>query len=99
MGRGYHLTWRKIFSERMSTASQHTERTRLRVPGPGHPWYRVAPDAIFGGFAFVMATGIVSVATALVGFGPISSALFALNLVAYPVLCLLLVAALFGGPL
>src|SRR3954447_2616681 len=83
----------------MITASQRTERTRPRVAGSGHPWYRVAPEVIFGGFAFVMATGIVSVATALVGFGPISSALFGLNLAAYPILCLLLVAALFGDPL
>src|SRR3954463_13300947 len=83
----------------MITASQRTERTRPRVAGSGHPWYRVAPEVIFGGFAFVMATGIVSVATELVGFGPISSALFGLNLIAYPVLCLLLAAALFGDPL
>jgi tellurite resistance protein TehA-like permease len=83
----------------MTTASQRTGRTRPRTAGPGQPWYRIAPEVIFGGFACVMATGIVSVATGLVGFGPISSALFGLNLVIYPVLCLLLVAALPGDPL
>lgn len=86
----------EAIAQPMIVAQQNTGRTRPRVPRPGQPWYRVAPESIFGGFAFVMATGIVSVATGLVGFEPISSALFGLNLVIYPVLCVLLVAALFG---
>jgi len=39
-----------------------------------------------GYFALVMATGIVSIAAELLGMTPVASGLFAINLVAYPVL-------------
>jgi hypothetical protein len=53
------------------------------LPGGRHGWLaRVAP----GYFAFVMATGIVSLAAHLQEVPLVPVALFALNLVAYPAL-------------
>jgi len=42
-----------------------------------------------GGFAFVMATGIVSLAAMRLGYEKVAALLFAVNLVAFPVLCAL----------
>ncbi|HEX6441782.1 MAG TPA: tellurite resistance/C4-dicarboxylate transporter family protein [Stellaceae bacterium] len=51
---------------------------------------RTPGATLYGYFAFVMATGIVSIAAGLIGLGWISDALFALNLAVFPVLCVLL---------
>ena len=51
-----------------------------------------------GSFAFVMATGIVSIAAARAGPLPIAELLFAANLVAFPALCLLFVVRLWQRP-
>src|SRR5438309_11248765 len=61
-------------------------------------WYSMPPAAIFGGFGFVMATGIVSIAAGLVGLGIVSSVLFGLNLLIYPLLCAALVMTLLAEP-
>src|SRR3954471_20801409 len=61
-------------------------------------WYSMPPAAIFGGFGFVMATGIVSIAAGLVGLGVISSVLFGLNLLVYPLVCAALVMTLLAEP-
>ena len=60
-----------------------TPVTLLRHPIPGNLPY--------GSFAFVMATGIVSIATRLNGLAWLSGALFALNLSAFALLWLLLI--------
>jgi tellurite resistance protein TehA-like permease len=60
--------------------------------------------SLFGGavpadcFAFVMATGIVSIAAGLQGLGPIAAILFAINLIAFPVLAVLALSRLFCYP-
>jgi hypothetical protein len=51
-----------------------------------------------GSFAFVMATGIVSIAAAQLGRGEIAAALFAINLVAFPLLCVLMLIRMFQRP-
>jgi tellurite resistance protein TehA-like permease len=61
---------------------------KLSVPGA----------ALYGYFAFVMATGIVSIAAGLTGLGWISDALFGLNLAIFPVLCVLLALRTFRAP-
>ena len=43
-----------------------------------------------GSFAFVMATGIVSIAAMRLGHDAIGTVLFALNLIAFPLLCVLM---------
>ena len=55
-------------------------------------------DLPAGGFAFVMATGIVSIAAMRLGHGEIGVVLFALNLVAFPLLCVLLLVRSFRHP-
>jgi tellurite resistance protein TehA-like permease len=47
-------------------------------------------DVSSGTFAFVMATGIVSIAAALNGIGPVATALFFINLIAFSAIWLLL---------
>src|SRR5215472_5280807 len=47
---------------------------------------RLVRDLPGGSFAFVMATGIVSIADDLVGFGGLAAVLLAISLVAFPVL-------------
>ena len=47
-----------------------------------------APETIFSGFAVVMATGIVSIATGLIGFDKVSTTLFGLNLLTIGLLLL-----------
>ncbi|HEX3863007.1 MAG TPA: tellurite resistance/C4-dicarboxylate transporter family protein [Stellaceae bacterium] len=59
---------------------------------------RVAAMFTPGSFAFVMATGIVSIAAASVGLGGIARVLFAINLVAFPGLWLLLLVRLCRRP-
>lgn len=56
------------------------------------------PRALYGCFAFVMATGIVSIAAGLVGFGRVSDFLFLVNLAVFPVLSTLLVTSLLLEP-
>ena len=51
-----------------------------------------------GSFAFVMATGIVSIAATQLGRGEIAAALFAINLVAFPLLCVLMLIRMFQRP-
>jgi tellurite resistance protein TehA-like permease len=56
---------------------------------PAEPHFkitRLAGTLPSGSFAFVMATGIVSIAALLLGFGRIAKVLFAINLIAYGVL-------------
>ncbi|MBV9150859.1 MAG: tellurite resistance/C4-dicarboxylate transporter family protein [Alphaproteobacteria bacterium] len=64
----------------------------------GAPRYVPSALRLSGGFAFVMATGIVSIAARLVGVPVISTALFALNLVAFPGLWIAVAAGLLRGP-
>ena len=57
---------------------------------PGQPaMARLVTDLPSGSFAFVMATGIVSIAAELLGFGRIASLLLAVNSVAFLVLWIL----------
>jgi tellurite resistance protein TehA-like permease len=49
-------------------------------------------------FAFVMASGIVSIASLRLGHREIAAALFAVNLVAFPLLCLLMLVRLLQHP-
>jgi hypothetical protein len=51
-----------------------------------------------GSFAFVMATGIVSIAAMRLGRGEVAAALFAINLIAFPLLCVLMLVRLFRHP-
>jgi tellurite resistance protein TehA-like permease len=51
-----------------------------------------------GSFAFVMATGIVSIAALRLGRGEVAAALFAVNLVAFPLLCVLMLVRLIRHP-
>jgi len=51
-----------------------------------------------GSFAFVMATGIVSIAAMRLGRGEVAAALFAVNLVAFPLLCMLMLVRLLQHP-
>jgi tellurite resistance protein TehA-like permease len=51
-----------------------------------------------GSFAFVMATGIVSIAAMRLGRGEIAAALFAVNLVAFPLLWVLMLVRLVRCP-
>ena len=61
--------------------------------------FRSGLQGLFPGyFAFVMATGIVSVASFGMGINWFALALVAINLVGYAVLCLLLLARLFLFP-
>ena len=55
---------------------------------------RAAADLFPGYFALVMATGIISVACFLLGMKTISLALLVINIIAYAVLCLLLLLRL-----
>ncbi len=50
---------------------------------------RLVGDLPGGSFAFVMATGIVSIALARLGFGRIAAVLFAIDVVAFPLLWIL----------
>jgi len=56
-------------------------------------------DFPVGGFAFVMATGIISIAAAQLGHSQLSRLLFLLNLVAFPALWLLTLLRLVHFPL
>jgi tellurite resistance protein TehA-like permease len=58
----------------------------------------LSAGVLYGCFAFVMATGIVSIAARLVGLGPVSSVLFCVNLVAFPVLAALFAVRLLCDP-
>ena len=51
-----------------------------------------------GSFAFVMATGIVSIAALRLGRGEVAAALLAVNLIAFPLLCVLMFVRLFQHP-
>ncbi len=68
------------------------------APDNGEPRALVSVSMLYGGFAFVMATGIVSIATRLAGLGLVSSALFAINLIAFPGLAILFGVRLFCHP-
>jgi len=52
-----------------------------------------------GSFAFVMATGIVSIAAARLGFRPIAIILLAVNLIGFPLLWVLVLARFSCYPL
>jgi tellurite resistance protein TehA-like permease len=52
-----------------------------------------------GSFAFIMATGIVSLAAIPLGHDNIAAALFALNLLAFPLLCVFMLFRLIQHPL
>ena len=45
-----------------------------------------------------MATGIVSIAAMRLGRGEVAAALFAINLIAFPLLCVLMLVRLFRHP-
>ena len=64
------------------------KRSRLLVPA----------GALYGGFAFVMATGIVSIAARLVGLTLVSAVLLVVNLIAFPALWALFAAHLACDP-
>jgi len=51
-----------------------------------------------GGFAMVMATGIVSIAARLLSHAAVGWALLAINAVLYPLLCVALLVRLARGP-
>jgi tellurite resistance protein TehA-like permease len=51
-----------------------------------------------GSFVFVMATGIVSIAAMRLDYGKVGASLFALNLVAFPLLCVLMLVRVFRHP-
>src|SRR6185436_20309494 len=55
---------------------------------------RTAEDLFPGYFALVMATGIISIACFLVEMKTIALGLLGINLLAYPILCLLLLVRL-----
>jgi tellurite resistance protein TehA-like permease len=55
-------------------------------------------DLAGGSFAFVMATGIVSLAAMRLGYEEVSAALFAVNLAAFPLLSVLVLVRLFRRP-
>ena len=55
-------------------------------------------DLSGGSFAFVMATGIVSIAALRLGRGEVAAALLAVNLIAFPLLCVLMLARLLRYP-
>src|SRR5215469_14209764 len=55
-------------------------------------------DLPSGSFAFVMATGTVSIAAMRLGRGEIAAALFAVNLVAFPLLRVLMLIRMFRRP-
>src|ERR1043165_8048624 len=59
-----------------------------------NPFSRAAADLFPGYFALVMATGIISVACFLLGMKTISLVLLVINVIAYVVLCLLLLLRL-----
>jgi len=59
-----------------------------------NPLSRVAADLFPGYFALVMATGIISIACFLLGMKTISLVLLIINVIAYAVLCLLLLLRL-----
>ena len=61
----------------------------------GKPWYAALPG---GGFAFVMATGIVSIAALREDLGPVAKTLFAINLIAFPLLLVLLLWRMLRDP-
>src|SRR6185503_13926865 len=60
----------------------------------GNVLARAAADLFPGYFALVMATGIISIACFLLGMKTISLVLLVINVVAYVVLCVLLVVRL-----
>jgi tellurite resistance protein TehA-like permease len=49
-------------------------------------------------FAFVMATGIVSIAAMRLDYGEVGAVLFAINLIAFPLLCVLMLIRLIQHP-
>ena len=51
-----------------------------------------------GSFAFVMTTGIVSLAAMRLGYDEVAAALFAVNLAAFPLLCVLMLVRLIRHP-
>src|SRR5215472_16142107 len=55
-------------------------------------------DLSGGSFAFVMATGIVSIAASRLGHGEVGAILFAVNLISFPLLCVLMLVRLFQRP-
>jgi tellurite resistance protein TehA-like permease len=65
----------------------------MNDPKP-NPFARAAADLFPGYFALVMATGIISIASFLLGMRTISLGLLVIDVVAYVVLCLLLVVRL-----
>ena len=72
---------------------------------PGHPLPPTASDSLDsfrrsfpGGFALVMATGIVSVALDGQGHGLVAHALFGINLAAYALFCVAGVARITAAP-
>lgn len=60
----------------------------------GNPLSRAAADLFPGYFALVMATGIISIACFLLGMKAVSFVLLVINIIAYIVLCLLLLTRL-----
>ena len=59
---------------------------------------RLAETVPPASFAFVMATGIVSIAARLLGLGPLAAVLFAVNIAAFPVLWVLLLQRVWRQP-
>lgn len=55
-------------------------------------------DLSGGSFAFIMATGIVSIAAMRLGRGEVAAGLFAVNLVAFPLLWVLMLIRLARHP-
>jgi tellurite resistance protein TehA-like permease len=73
-----------------------------KAPDRVHPRRSALATLIFdlpgGSFAFVMATGIVSIAAMRLGHGKVGTVLFAVNLVAFPLLWLVMLVRVFRHP-
>jgi tellurite resistance protein TehA-like permease len=71
-----------------------TEVTEMKEAARPNALMRAAADLFPGYFALVMATGIISIACFLLGMKTLSLVLLTINIIAYVVLCLLLLLRL-----
>jgi hypothetical protein len=74
-------------------------RQALGRASPRSAFAALILDLSGGSFAFIMATGIVSIAAMRLGHGEVGAGLFILNLVAFPLLCVLMLVRLCRHPL
>ena len=76
-------------------AGGETRGQALDRASPRSAFAALILDLSGGSFAFVMATGIVSIAAMRLGHREVGAGLFILNLVAFPLLCVLMLVRLF----